>query len=58
MLDEPIGSDRVNNSVNLLNKLARILRQRRIDTGALTLASPEVKFKLDSESLNPIGQVH
>ena len=55
MLDEPIGSDRVNNSVNLLNKLARILRQRRIDTGALTLASPEVKFKLDSESLNPIG---
>jgi exosome complex exonuclease DIS3/RRP44 len=45
--------DRVNNSVNLLNHLARILRQRRIDAGALTLASPEVRFKLDSETQNP-----
>ena len=40
-------------SVKLLNKLARILRQRRIDEGALTLASPEVRFKLDSETQNP-----
>ncbi len=40
-------------SVNLLNKIARILRQNRIDAGALTLASPEVRFKLDSETSNP-----
>ncbi len=40
-------------SVNLLNKIARILRQKRIDAGALTLASPEVRFKLDSETSNP-----
>ncbi len=53
MLDTPVPADRVNNSVNLLNKLARILRQRRIDMGALTLASPEVRFKLDSETQNP-----
>lgn len=53
MLDTPTPSDKVNNSVNLLNKLARILRQRRIDMGALTLASPEVRFKLDSETQNP-----
>ena len=33
--------------------LARIFRKRRIDEGALTLASPEVRFKLDSESQNP-----
>ena len=40
-------------SVNLLNKIARILRQNRIDAGALTLASPEVRFKLDRETSNP-----
>lgn len=36
-----------------LATLARKFRQRRIEAGALTLASPEVKFVLDSESLNP-----
>ena len=36
-----------------LASLARKFRARRIDAGALTLASPEVKFVLDSESLNP-----
>lgn len=40
-------------AVKRLNSLARILRKRRIAAGALTLASPEVKFVLDSESLNP-----
>ena len=42
MLDDPARTDKVGASVKLLNKLARILRQRRIDEGALTLASPEV----------------
>ena len=40
-------------AVKRLARLARKFRQRRIDAGALTLASPEVKFVLDSESLNP-----
>jgi len=40
-------------AVQRLAYLARKLRKRRIDAGALTLASPEVKFVLDSESLNP-----
>eukprot|EP01038_Epipyxis_sp_PR26KG_P006749 gene6749-9246_t len=53
MLDNPIASDPVNHSVNLLGKLARILRQNRIDVGALTLASPEVRFKLDVETQSP-----
>jgi len=53
MLDLPDEDDTVNRSVNLLQKLARILRQRRIDMGALTLASPEVRFKLDTETQNP-----
>jgi len=40
-------------AVKRLAMLARMFRKRRIDAGALTLASPEVKFVLDSESLNP-----
>lgn len=34
-------------SVKLLNHIAHILRSKRIEAGALTLASPEVRFKLD-----------
>jgi exosome complex exonuclease DIS3/RRP44 len=40
-------------AVKGLASLARAFRIRRISAGALTLASPEVKFVLDSESLNP-----
>lgn len=40
-------------AVKRLASLARKFRKKRIDAGALTLASPEVKFVLDSESLNP-----
>jgi exosome complex exonuclease DIS3/RRP44 len=36
-----------------LNELAKIFRAKRIEMGALTLASPEVKFKMDDSSLNP-----
>lgn len=50
MLDDPDnGDDQVACSVRLLNHLAVILRQRRIDMGALTLASPEVRFKFDDD---------
>ncbi|CAB9502478.1 complex exonuclease RRP44 homolog A [Seminavis robusta] len=40
-------------AVKGLAQLARLFAKRRIDAGALTLASPEVKFVFDSESLNP-----
>ena len=40
-------------AVKRLAAIARIMRAKRIQAGALTLASPEVKFVLDSESLNP-----
>jgi exosome complex exonuclease DIS3/RRP44 len=36
-----------------MNKSAHILRDRRIEIGALTLASPEVRFQIDAESQNP-----
>ena len=47
------GSDIQADAVKRLASLARKLRAKRIEAGALTLASPEVKFALDSESLNP-----
>ena len=55
MLDEPSpnAADKVQSSVRLLHRLAKILRQRRINEGALTLASPEVRFKLDGENDSP-----
>lgn len=54
MIDQPDDENDIKASaVKRLNSLARILRRRRIAAGALTLASPEVKFVLDSESLNP-----
>ena len=34
-------------SVHLLNDIARILRNKRLEMGALTLASPEIRFKMD-----------
>lgn len=37
-----------------MNKLAKILRQRRADNGALQLASPEVKFEIDTETHDPL----
>ena len=40
-------------SLRGLLKLARVFRDRRMKAGALTLASPELKFKLDNESQNP-----
>ena len=53
MLDDTHHTSPVAESVRQLNKLARILRQRRIDMGALTLASQEVRFKLDQETQSP-----
>jgi exosome complex exonuclease DIS3/RRP44 len=42
------------NQVRKLNHLARIFRRRRMEAGALTLASPEVKFVLDTQTQNPL----
>ena len=46
--------DELTKSLKILNALAKILKQRRIDAGALTLASPEVRFNLDRETMNPV----
>ena len=53
-IDDQNKSDAVTVSLRQLNKLAKVLRQGRIEKGALTLASPEVRFEVDSETHDPI----
>lgn len=40
--------------LTILDSFLQIMRQRRIDRGALTLASPEVKFEIDTETHDPL----
>ena len=48
-------NDELTKSIRLLNTLARRLKAKRMEAGALNLASPEVKIHLDSsESSDPI----
>lgn len=53
-LDDPTLTDEVTNGIRLLDKFANILRGRRMEAGALTLASPEVRFHLDFDSQDPV----
>lgn len=53
-IDDLNQCDVITQSLRCLNKLAKILKQRRIEKGALTLASPEVRFEVDSETHDPI----
>ncbi|XP_042661735.1 exosome complex exonuclease RRP44 [Tyto alba] len=53
-IDSAAMNDDVTTSLRGLNKLAKILKKRRIDNGALTLSSPEVRFHMDSETHDPI----
>ncbi|XP_075708446.1 exosome complex exonuclease RRP44 [Rhinoderma darwinii] len=53
-IDSPNMNDEITKSLRLLNKLAKILKKRRIANGALTLSSPEVRFHMDSETHDPI----
>ena len=53
-IDDPNQNDEVMLGLRGLNHLAKILKQVRIDAGALTLASPEIRFEIDSETHDPI----
>lgn len=53
-IDDPAQTDAITEGLRRLNRLAKKLRQGRAAAGALTLASPEVKFTLDSETLDPM----
>uniref|UniRef100_W5UC01 Exosome complex exonuclease RRP44 n=1 Tax=Ictalurus punctatus TaxID=7998 RepID=W5UC01_ICTPU len=53
-IDDSSMNDEVTKSLRGLNTLAKILKGRRIEKGALTLSSPEVRFHIDSETHDPI----
>ncbi|KAI9002338.1 hypothetical protein BC832DRAFT_561272 [Gaertneriomyces semiglobifer] len=53
-LDDPTLQDPVTIGIKALNALAKKLRGRRIQAGALTLASPEVRFKLEDDQQDPV----
>lgn len=53
-IDDENMIDEVTKGLRRLNKLAKILKKQRIDKGALTLSSPEVRFHIDSETHDPI----
>jgi len=54
-IDDPKLSDKITLSLRGLNRLAKILKQERMSKGALNLASPEVRFEVDSETHDPTG---
>ncbi|MBN3286432.1 RRP44 exonuclease, partial [Polyodon spathula] len=47
-------NDEITRSLRGLTRLAKILKKKRIEMGALTLSSPEFQFHIDSETHNPI----
>lgn len=54
LLDDPSADTPVARGVKLLASVARSLKRRRIEDGALQLASSEVKVMLDSETADPV----
>jgi exosome complex exonuclease DIS3/RRP44 len=38
----------------MLHQIAKIMRAKRMEHGALVLASPEVRFSLDNDAQDPI----
>lgn len=53
-MDDERLQDTLSRSLRRLNQVAKVLRQRRQERGALTLASAEVKFEIDTETHDPL----
>eukprot|EP00095_Tigriopus_kingsejongensis_P004748 snap_masked-scaffold510_size151595-processed-gene-0.0 protein:Tk04748 transcript:snap_masked-scaffold510_size151595-processed-gene-0.0-mRNA-1 annotation:"exosome complex exonuclease rrp44" len=53
-IDDPDDQEPVAHSLRHLMKLAQIMKKRRMDLGALVLASSEIRFNVDSETADPI----
>ena len=54
MMDDPNDVSELAKDLRIINACAVALRRRRIQAGALTLASPEVKFELDAVTSDPL----
>ncbi|KAG7702611.1 hypothetical protein KL930_005041 [Ogataea haglerorum] len=55
-MDDPAQQDELTKGMRILLQLSKKLKQKRLDAGALNLASPEVKVHMDSETSDP-GEV-
>ncbi|GAB2279377.1 Exosome complex exonuclease RRP44 A [Dionaea muscipula] len=53
-MDDSRLMDPVTVDLRNMNALAKLMRLRRIEKGALTLASAEVKFQIDTETHDPL----
>ncbi|KAJ2232451.1 exosome catalytic subunit dis3, partial [Coemansia sp. RSA 475] len=53
-IDDSAQHDTITTSIRDLNMLAKKLRARRMEAGALTLSSPEVRFRLENDSQDPV----
>jgi exosome complex exonuclease DIS3/RRP44 len=53
MIEDPTDKSPLTESLRGLLKIATVLRDRRNEKGALTLASPEIKFKFEADIENP-----
>eukprot|EP00958_Prasinococcus_capsulatus_P026105 scaffold4595_cov415-Prasinococcus_capsulatus_cf.AAC.3 len=53
-IDTPSDTSELTENLRTLNRLAKSLRKGRLDRGALTLASPEVRFQIDTETHDPL----
>ncbi|KAI8575331.1 hypothetical protein K450DRAFT_262255 [Umbelopsis ramanniana AG] len=53
-IDDDRMQDDVTKGIRTLNSFAKKLKQRRLEKGALTLASPEVRFNLENDSQDPV----
>lgn len=53
-IDDKSQKDELTQGMRTLLKLSKKLRQKRMDAGALNLASPEVRVQAESESSDPV----
>lgn len=54
-LDRGDDQSEIGHGIHLLFNLSKKLKARRIQAGALTLSSPEVRFQLDDEKNDPLS---
>ncbi len=53
-IDDTTKQDELTSGMRLLMGLSKKLRQKRMDAGALNLASPEVRIQTESETSDPV----
>lgn len=53
-IDDAFQTDELTEGIRTLLRLSKKLKQKRMDAGALSLSSPEVKVQMESETSDPI----